>query len=80
MNKRTARDSSSISRVKFRARTSFANAARQQNFQARKKKFVDDLPQVHYPHTKQRVMAFINHSQKFPATRFCGLKGGIING
>jgi hypothetical protein len=53
MNKRTARYSSSISRVKFSARTSFTNAARQQNFHARKKKFVDDLPQVHYPHTKQ---------------------------
>jgi hypothetical protein len=31
-------------------------------------------------HHKQRVMAFINHSQKFYATRICGLKGGIIYG
>jgi hypothetical protein len=31
-------------------------------------------------HRKQRVMTFINHSQKFPANRICGLKGGIING
>jgi hypothetical protein len=31
-------------------------------------------------HVKQRVMAFINHSQKFPANRICGLKGGIIDG
>jgi hypothetical protein len=49
-------------------------------FRTRKKKFVDAFPQVHYAHNATRVMTFNTHSQQFPVTRCCGLKGGIIHG
>jgi hypothetical protein len=55
--------------------------AERKNFHGRKKKFVDDFAHLHYAtRQRNRVTTFINHSQKFHATRYRGLKGGIING
>jgi hypothetical protein len=47
----------------------------------RKKKFVDGFCRTSLPNTNATsLMTFITDSQKFSATRYCGLKGGIIDG
>ncbi len=66
--------------ARFAARIRAEFRAQRKNKCTRKKKFVDPFPHLNYALAAIRVMTFNTHSQHFPVTRYCGLKGGILNG